>query len=60
MWNPDSYSKLDPDATFMRMKEDAMLNGQLSLLIIAAWCRLEYIWIDISAQLADTGTLIPF
>ena len=24
-----SYSKTDPDATFMRMKEDAMLNGQL-------------------------------
>ena len=26
----NSYSKTDPDATFMRMKEDAMLNGQLS------------------------------
>ena len=25
----NSYSKTDPDATFMRMKEDAMLNGQL-------------------------------
>jgi transposase len=24
-----SYSKTDPDATFMRMKEDHMLNGQL-------------------------------
>ena len=24
----NSYSKTDPDATFMRMKEDAMLNGQ--------------------------------
>lgn len=24
-----SYSKTDPDATFMRMKEDAMKNGQL-------------------------------
>ena len=23
-----SYSKTDPDATFMRMKEDAMNNGQ--------------------------------
>ena len=25
----NSYSRTDPDATFMRMKEDAMLNGQL-------------------------------
>ena len=25
----NSFSKTDPDATFMRMKEDAMLNGQL-------------------------------
>ncbi|MBC8544013.1 hypothetical protein [Bianquea renquensis] len=25
----NSYSKTDHDATFMRMKEDAMLNGQL-------------------------------
>lgn len=24
----NSYSKTDPDATFMRMKEDAMMNGQ--------------------------------
>jgi len=27
--NRNSYSKTDHDATFMRMKEDAMLNGQL-------------------------------
>ena len=25
----NSYSKTDPDATFMRMKEDHMMNGQL-------------------------------
>ena len=25
----NSYSKTDSDATFMRMKEDAILNGQL-------------------------------
>lgn len=25
----NSYAKTDTDATFMRMKEDAMLNGQL-------------------------------
>lgn len=29
MGTRNSYSKTDPDATFMRMKEDAMLNGQL-------------------------------
>lgn len=28
-WN--SYSKTDIEATFMRMKEDHMLNGQLKL-----------------------------
>lgn len=27
--NRNSYSKTDPDATFMRMKEDHMMNGQL-------------------------------
>ena len=29
MGSRNSYSKTDPDATFMRMKGDAMLNGQL-------------------------------
>ena len=29
MGTRNSFSKTDPDATFMRMKEDAMLNGQL-------------------------------
>ena len=29
MKNRNSYSKTDEEATFMRMKEDAMLNGQL-------------------------------
>ena len=28
MGNRNSYSKTDPDATFMRMKEDHMMNGQ--------------------------------
>jgi hypothetical protein len=27
--NRNSYSKTDPDATFMHMKEDHMRNGQL-------------------------------
>ena len=29
MGSRNTYSRTDPDATFMRMKEDAMLNGQL-------------------------------
>lgn len=29
MGSRNSYSKTDPEATFIRMKEDAMLNGQL-------------------------------
>ena len=29
----NSYSKTDNDATFMRMKEDAMKNGQLKACI---------------------------
>lgn len=29
MGSRNSYSKTDPEATFMRMKEEAMLNGQL-------------------------------
>ena len=28
MGERNSYSKTDPDATFMHMKEDAMRNGQ--------------------------------
>ena len=29
MGERNSYSKTDPDATFIRMKEDHMRNGQL-------------------------------
>ena len=32
----NSYSKTDPDATFMHMKEDAMNNGQTRL----QYCRM--------------------
>ena len=58
----NSYSKTDPDATFMRMKEDAMLNGQLKPAYnLQHGVDSEYItWIDISARPTDTGTLIPF
>ena len=58
----NSYSKTDPDATFMRMKEDAMLNGQLKPAYnIQHGVDSEYItWVDISARPTDTMTLIPF
>lgn len=58
----NSYSKTDPDATFMRMKEDVMMNGQLKPAYnLQHGVDSEYItWIDISAKPTDTGTLIPF
>ena len=58
----NSYSKTNPDATFMRMKEDAMLNGQLKPAYnIQHGVDSEYItWIDISPHPTDTRTLIPF
>ena len=58
----NSYSKTDPDATFMRMKEDAMRNGQLKPAYnIQHGVDSEYItWIDISPRPTDTCTLIPF
>ena len=57
----NSYSKTDPDATFMRMKEDAMRNGQLKPAYnIQHGVDSEYItWVDISAHPTDTRTLIP-
>lgn len=58
----NSYSKTDHDAIFMRMREDAMGNGQLKPA-----CNLqhgvdsEYItWLTIGPQPTDTTTLIPF
>ena len=58
----NSYSKTDLDATFMRRKEDAMLNGQLKPAYnIQHGVDSEYItWIDISPRPTDTCTLIPF
>ena len=58
----NSYSKTDPDATFMRMKEEAMLNGQLKPAYnLQHGVDSEYItWLDISPRPTDTRTLIPF
>ena len=58
----NSYSKTDPDATFMRMKEDAMLNGQLKPgYNLQHGVDSEYIiWLTLGPQPTDTTTLIPF
>jgi transposase len=57
-----SYSKTDNDATFMRMKEDAMKNGQLKAgYNVQHGVDSEYItWLTVGYQPADTTTLIPF
>ena len=58
----NSYSKTDTDATFMRMKEDAMLNGQLKPAYnLQHGVDSEYVtWLDIFPNPTDTLTLIPF
>ena len=58
----NSYSKTDNDATFMRMKEDAMRNGQLKPAYnVQFGIDSEYItWVTTGPQPTDTTTLIPF
>ena len=58
----NSYSKTDHDATFMRMKEDAMGNGQLKPAYnLQHGVDSEYItWLTVGPQPTDTTTLIPF
>ncbi len=58
----NSYSKSDNDATFMRMKEDAMGNGQLKAAYnVQHGVDSEYItWLSVGPQPTDTTTLIPF
>jgi len=56
-----SYSKTDPDATFMRMKEDHMKNGQLKpgynvQISASKQCIVSY---SIHPNPTDTLTLIP-
>jgi transposase len=57
----NSYSKTDHDATFMRMKEDAMRNGQLKPAYnLQHAVDSDYIvWAAISPRPTDTRTLIP-
>lgn len=58
----NSYSKTDPDATFMRMKEDHMKNGQLkpgynvNVATVSEYIIGNYI----SADRTDTKAFIPF
>lgn len=58
----NSYSKTDHDATFMRMKEDHMKNGQLKpgynvQIATEGQYTLAY---DVYPNPTDTKTLIPF
>ncbi len=58
----NSYSKTNHDATFMRMKEEAMGNGQLKPAYnLQHGVDSEYFtWLTIGPQPTDTTTLIPF
>lgn len=62
MGDRNSFSKTDHDATFMRMKEDYMKNGQLKPAYnIQFGVDSEYVvWISAGPQPTDTTTLIPF
>lgn len=58
----NSYSKTDPDATFMRMKDDYMKNGQLKAgynvqIATEGQYTLAY---SLFSNPTDTKTLIPF
>ena len=57
-----SYSKTDTDATFMRMKEDHMRNGQLKPgYNVQIGVESEYIiGLGLFSNPTDTTTLIPF
>lgn len=58
----NSFSKTDPDATFMHLKDDHMRNAQLKPAYnLQVAVESEYIvGVDLSAQCNDMGTLIPF
>lgn len=57
----NSYSKTDHDATFMRLKEDAMQNGQLKPAYnVQHAADAQYVtWVNVSQRPTDTLTLIP-
>lgn len=57
--NRNSYSKTDPDATFMRLKEDHMRNGQLkpAYNVQISSCNQFIVNYTIHANPTDTTTL---
>ncbi len=62
MGKRNSYSKTDEDATFMRMKEDYMKNGQLKAgynVQIATECQYALAY-ELYPNPTDTKTFIPF
>lgn len=58
----NSYSKTDHDATFMRVKEDPMRNGQLkpAYNLQLATCNQFVLGYDVYQNPTDTKTLLPF
>lgn len=58
----NSYAKTDPDATFMRMKDDHMRNGQLKPAYnVQIAVNSEYITgVEAFSNRTDYGTLEPF
>lgn len=58
----NSYSKTDPDATFMRMKDDPMRNGQLKpgYNLQLATSNQYVLAYQLFPNPTDTRTLIPF
>ena len=58
----NNYSKTDPDATFMRMKDDHMRNGQLKPAYnVQIAVNSEYITgVDVFCNRTDFGTMVPF
>ena len=58
----NSYSKTDLDATFMRMKDDHMKNGQLKPAYnVQIAANSEYITgVEVFSNRTDFGTLVPF
>lgn len=58
----NSFSKTDVDATFMRMKEDPMLNGHLKPgYNLQVACQNQFVlYYKLYQRPTDTRTLIPF
>lgn len=59
--NRNSYSKTDPDATFMRMKEDHMRNGQLKAgyNLQASSCPGKKYFVSTTACIKNQQTPLP-